>query len=50
MDDYYDLGAYTRSITTNSEQAQLWFNRGLRRLRADGRSVDGSHALAAMGS
>jgi tetratricopeptide (TPR) repeat protein len=26
---YYDLGAYTRSITTNSPDAQLWFNRGL---------------------
>lgn len=26
---YYDLGTYTRSITTNSPDAQLWFDRGL---------------------
>ncbi|MEM7280239.1 MAG: hypothetical protein AAF438_01220 [Pseudomonadota bacterium] len=26
---YYDLGAYTRKITTISETAQLWFDRGL---------------------
>lgn len=26
---YYDLGAYTRSITTKSPDAQLWFDRGL---------------------
>ena len=26
---YYDLGSYTRKITTNSEDAQRWFDRGL---------------------
>ena len=29
MDDYYDLGSYTRPITTTSPEAQLWFDRGL---------------------
>jgi len=30
MDDYpYDLGPYTRKITTGSPAAQLWFVRGL---------------------
>lgn len=28
-DGYYDLGAYSRRITTNSPEAQLWFDRGL---------------------
>jgi tetratricopeptide (TPR) repeat protein len=27
--EYYDLGAYTRPITTNSREAQIWFDRGL---------------------
>ncbi|NCJ06870.1 tetratricopeptide repeat protein [Synechococcales cyanobacterium C] len=27
--DYFDLGHYSRSITTTSPSAQLWFNRGL---------------------
>ncbi|NKB58843.1 MAG: hypothetical protein GKS00_21135 [Alphaproteobacteria bacterium] len=27
--EYYDLGAYARTITTKSEDAQLWFDRGL---------------------
>lgn len=27
--EYYDLGAYSRTITTSSPSAQLWFNRGL---------------------
>jgi len=27
--DYYDLGSYTRRITTASPEAQLWFDRGL---------------------
>ena len=26
---YFDLGSWTRTITTNSEHAQLWFDRGL---------------------
>ncbi|MCW5747214.1 MAG: tetratricopeptide repeat protein [Alphaproteobacteria bacterium] len=26
---YYDLGAYTRPITTKSAEAQVWFDRGL---------------------
>ena len=26
---YYDLGSYTRKVTTKSEDAQLWFDRGL---------------------
>lgn len=26
---YYDLGAYARTITTNSAEAQRWFDRGL---------------------
>jgi tetratricopeptide (TPR) repeat protein len=30
MEDYYELGAYGRTITTNSEAAQTWFNRGLK--------------------
>ena len=29
MDDYYDLGAYGRKVTTSSPQAQRWFDRGL---------------------
>lgn len=30
MSDYpYDLGAYSRSVTTNSAEAQKWFDRGL---------------------
>jgi tetratricopeptide (TPR) repeat protein len=27
--DYYDLGAYSRPITTKSSEAQVWFDRGL---------------------
>ena len=27
--DYYDLGSYARPITTNSPEAQTWFNRGM---------------------
>ena len=27
--DYYDLGNYTRKITTRSDEAQTWFDRGL---------------------
>ena len=26
---YYDLGAYSRTITTTSPEAQVWFDRGL---------------------
>lgn len=29
MSDYYDLGAYSRTITTTSSEAQRWFDRGL---------------------
>ena len=29
MHDYYDLGTYSRPVTTSSTQAQLWFDRGL---------------------
>jgi len=29
MLDYYDLGTYSRPVTTNSSQAQTWFDRGL---------------------
>ena len=29
MSDYYDLGTYSRAITTTSPEAQLWFDRGL---------------------
>ncbi len=29
MDNYYNLGIYSRPITTNSPEAQLWFDRGL---------------------
>ena len=29
MTDYYDLGTYSRTITTTSAEAQLWFDRGL---------------------
>ena len=29
MSDYYDLGPYTRPVTTTSKEAQLWFDRGL---------------------
>jgi tetratricopeptide (TPR) repeat protein len=29
MSDYFNLGEYKRSISTDSEQAQVWFNRGL---------------------
>ena len=27
--DYYDLGNYSRGVTTDSEEAQTWFDRGL---------------------
>ena len=27
--EYYDLGKYTRTITTSSGEAQVWFDRGL---------------------
>ena len=27
--EYFDLGVYERSITTTSEDAQTWFDRGL---------------------
>lgn len=29
MRDYYDLGTYSRPVTTSSGQAQVWFDRGL---------------------
>ncbi len=29
MSDYYDLGPYSRPVTTLSAEAQLWFDRGL---------------------
>jgi len=29
MHDYYDLGTYSRPVTTRSSQAQRWFDRGL---------------------
>ena len=29
MSDYYDLGTYSRSVSTTSADAQLWFDRGL---------------------
>lgn len=29
MEHYFDLGSHSRPITTSSEEAQLWFNRGL---------------------
>ena len=29
MDDYYDLGSYSRAVTTRSAEAQRWFDRGL---------------------
>jgi tetratricopeptide (TPR) repeat protein len=29
MSDYYDLGPYSRPVTTISKEAQLWFDRGL---------------------
>jgi len=29
MSDYFDLGGYTRPVTTGSAQAQTWFARGL---------------------
>ncbi len=32
--DYYDLGQYRRSVTTDSSDAQLWFDRGLNWLYA----------------
>lgn len=28
--DYFDLGDYSRSVTTTSDEAQTWFDRGLR--------------------
>jgi hypothetical protein len=27
--DYYDLGSYSRRVTTRSPEAQRWFDRGL---------------------
>jgi tetratricopeptide (TPR) repeat protein len=29
MSEYYDLGTYSRRVTTNSSEAQVWFDRGL---------------------
>src|SRR5262249_18888337 len=29
MSDYFDLGSYTRRVTTGSDRAQTWFTRGL---------------------
>jgi hypothetical protein len=29
MNSYYDLGTYSRSVSTNSSAAQVWFDRGL---------------------
>jgi tetratricopeptide (TPR) repeat protein len=29
MNDYYDLGSYSRNISTSSPEAQVWFDRGL---------------------
>ncbi|MFE7903224.1 hypothetical protein ACFU3E_38270 [Streptomyces sp. NPDC057424] len=29
MGDYYDLGTHSRTVTTSSDDAQLWFDRGL---------------------
>ena len=29
QDDYYDLGTFTRSVTTDSDEAQRWFDLGL---------------------
>ena len=29
MESYFELGPYTRSITTKSAEAEIWFNRGL---------------------
>ena len=29
MDPYFSLGPYARSISTRSDEAQTWFNRGL---------------------
>jgi tetratricopeptide (TPR) repeat protein len=29
MTDYYDLGTYSRAVSTTSAEAQLWFDRGL---------------------
>lgn len=30
LEPYFSLGDYTRSISTNSEEAEIWFNRGLK--------------------
>jgi hypothetical protein len=29
MNEYYDLGNYSRRISTESADSQLWFDRGL---------------------
>ncbi len=29
MTEYYDLGSYSRTVTTSSPEAQIWFDRGL---------------------
>ena len=29
MEHYFALGSHSRPVTTSSEEAQLWFNRGL---------------------
>lgn len=29
MADYYDLGTYSRAVTTQTAEAQLWFDRGI---------------------
>ena len=41
---YFDLGPYSRKVTTSSPDAQLWFDRGLNWLfgfnHAEGLAVD----------
>ena len=29
MDDYFDLGRYSRPIATDNAETQIWFDRGL---------------------
>src|SRR5260370_242030 len=29
MSDYFDLGSFTREVTTSSQEAQVWFTRGV---------------------
>ena len=55
---YFDLGAYSRPVTTSSAEAQTWFDRGLvwtyayhheEAIRCFQKALEHSHELASLG-